>query len=120
MRIKIDHSEEKRGLLFKTTYSAVTFSVVFNETELQIIKSEKLGKELFAERLPPADISNGGIGKWDLYVKDLVKGKPDTYLCPGIVEANIYETALMEHFQELKAYFDAALNGGESSKEIEL
>lgn len=120
MRIKIDHSEVKRGLIFKTKYTAVTFSVVFTETELQIIKSEKLGKALFIERIPPADVSNGGAGKWDLFVKDLLKGKSDTYLCPGIVEAKVYENQLMENFQLLKSYFDAAEDGGESSREIEL
>ncbi len=50
MRVSIEHTEKKTGLIRKKTHYCVTCKVNFSEEEKQIIKQRDLGETVVLER----------------------------------------------------------------------
>ena len=119
MRVTIDHTEIKRGMILKTTYYEVVCTVTMSEEQLQIIRDKRLQDYIVLERIP-ADAKDGDNPDWfTLRIKHLMNGKPDRFLCPDPVRAKEYEAELLDRLRELKAFLEESAEVG-SSKVIEL
>ena len=124
MKVSLNHTEKKTGMIRKTKHYGVTVKIDFDATETAIITERKLGKDIVLERGYPSDMSEGeiekhanrGLGKklltaavsgtdangFDLTVNKLMKG--DTYHFSTPVEAKEYEAALKTALVRLKEW----------------
>ena len=114
MRVSIEHSDKAVGLLRMVNQIQVTTTVQFSEEELAVIRDRRLKDYIVAERVPDsrtaskfdaeyaASIADG----WHLRVKDLMKGKPDSFLFDTPVDAKIYEERLKEALKALKSFIE--------------
>lgn len=106
MRISISHQTVKKGLLFKTTYYEVSFSVAFTHEEKQIIKQRGLLKTKLVDRRPATAKNDDRDEKFELRVEDLMDGKTDRFLCATPSKSKIYEEDLLAMLQQMKLWLD--------------
>jgi len=108
MKVNITRGEEKAGLVFKKTYYTVTLDVQLTEEEKKVIQLTNAGDNILCERPKRAGIKdNAPPHIWHLYVRTLVKGKPDKYEFENIAEANSYNDALVPSLKNLKAFIES-------------
>jgi hypothetical protein len=112
MRVSIKHTDKSSGLIFKTHQVEVAVTVVFSDEELAIIKSRKLKDYVVLQREPDR-LRRERLGEtamahnprmFDLYVRDLVAGRPEQFFCDTPVDAKVYEQNLTEALKTLKSF----------------
>lgn len=138
MRINIEHTEKKQGMVFKKTLHGVSITINFSQEELQIIKVRKLERTVILERETPADVNeekhaDRGLARklataaimgadanhFHLTIGKLMRGT-DTYYVSTPLEAKAYEAELKEALPLLKQYITENEGITERSSTFEL
>lgn len=103
MHVRVRQETVRRGLTFRT-YSKVTFSVTLTNEERMVIKKARLRDYILWEREPPADVRPvpQNEHKWWMYVKDILKDKPHSYLTQSDIAAAYYIDELQQRLTVLK------------------
>ena len=104
MRVTIDHSEVRRGLLFKKTFHVVTLTVAMSHEEKQIVRLRRLGGVKLLDRRPADARVDDRDQKFELRVEHLLNGRPDAFFCATPSAAKIYEDELLRMLTQLKAW----------------
>lgn len=104
MRIKIKHSPQSVGILFKKTFVEVATTVLFSHEEIQIIRQRSLaGTKLMTRRPATAKVDDHD-EQFDLLVRDVLNGKTDRFLLADPSAAKRYQDALLETLAQLKLW----------------
>ena len=104
MRVSIDHKTVRKGWPFKTTYYEVHLKVAFTHEEKQIIRQRGLLKTKLLDRRPANARVDARDEKFELRVEDLMRNRPDRFLCATPSKAKIYEEALFGVMQQMKLW----------------
>jgi len=115
MRVSIEHSTEKRGLIFRTTYYSVNCTVHFSHEETQIIRQRKLEASVLLERRPATAKTDDRDEKFTLTVAHLVRGT-DRFLTANPGAAKIYQEDLLAALEQLKSW--VMVNADEASRTV--
>ncbi|MCA0869281.1 hypothetical protein LCL97_00445 [Seohaeicola saemankumensis] len=121
MRVKIDHSEKKIGLLRRRKFYCVTIEVDFSEEERQIIRERRLKRDVVLERKPSAELAvyeNDPPEKFWLLISDLLKG-PDTWMANSVLDAKQYADEVENLMPTLKGYIVGNTEIEQKSKTLE-
>ena len=111
MRVTIDHSEFKEGLIFKTRYHAVDVKVEFNEEEKAIVKKNQMADLVLLERTNEAHRGpKDEHYSVEVQLKAFMKRKPDRHVVKDPLEAREYDAIVREVLGNLKEHLVA---GGE-------
>ena len=106
MRISVSHDPIQKGILFKKTYYQVSVSVLFTHEEIQIIRQRGLQKTKLMDRRPATAKVDDRDEKLALFLRDLLNGKTDRFLCETPSKAKIYEEQLMAMLGQVNLWID--------------
>lgn len=100
----MSHHAVRRGFIVKTTYYEVHLSVAFSHEEIQVIRERNLSKTKLLDRRPADARVDDRDDKFELRLRDLMRGTPDRFLCATPSEAKIYEDALLSALAQVKLW----------------
>ena len=104
MRVSVSHQSVRKGLIFKTTYYEVQLDVVFSHEEMQVIRERNLSKTKLMDRRPATARVDDRDELFELRLKDLMRAKPDRFLCATPSRAKIYEDELLAALAQVKLW----------------
>lgn len=119
MRISIDHSTGKTGVLSFKTYPKITVSVEFNEEEKAVIKREGIASSTLVERVPVNARPDRNPEIYFLRIKDLLKGKFE-FLAENSFAAKDFEAELISSLEHLKMLVENTDDNQTGSRTFEL
>jgi hypothetical protein len=138
VRVSIEHTQETKGLLRKTTFYIVCLTVEFSEEEKSIIQQRKLERDIILERGAPANVdeekhANRGLlskaitaatkgldaNHFHLTIGKLLAGT-DRYALATPLEAKEYEAEIKDKLTALKGYIMGNARIEEKSSSFEL
>ncbi|MFO6466250.1 hypothetical protein ACK8OR_17815 [Jannaschia sp. KMU-145] len=106
MRVSIKHETVTRGAIFKKTFYEVRVAVLMSHEELQIIRQRNLLATKLLDRRPANAKVDDRDDKFDLFVKDIINGKEDRFLCPTPSDAKRYEDRMLHTLSQLKLWIN--------------
>ena len=114
MRVKIEHSEQSAGFLFKRPFVDVHLTVDFTHEEKQIIRQRRLEEQLLLNRIPANAKRDDDPDWYGLRVKHLFERRPDRHRCANPSEAKEYRAELEAAMRALKLWIgdNAELDDG--------
>ncbi len=121
MRVHINHREETRGFIRKTTLYFVNVRADFSEEEKQIIEDQGIGTVIVLERKRSEHLNDIKVEPefWYLRIENLMD-KGDDYALSSRGEAKQYAAAVEEALPQVKEYIMSNAEIDERSKTIEL
>src|SRR5690242_10588268 len=101
MRVTIEHTQTKIGLIIRNTVPAVRLSIIFTELEKAVIKENKLGNYTAFTIEPPSFAGNDPLR--DVPVKYLLTWgeKGHVFTCDDPIHARATEHVIREGLQNL-------------------
>ncbi len=116
MRLHIDKETVREGLIFKTTFYAVTVTVEFTEEEKVVIRANKLEDTALVTRPPSADCRPSrdyDPHPYNLLIEYLLSPRGDRYLCINGQDADEYERVVLREAEIFSANLKRMAEGGD-------
>lgn len=104
MRVSIKHETVRRGAVFKKTFYEVSVTVFLTHEEIQIVRQRNLLNTKLMDRRPANARVDDRDDKFALFVKDIVNGKTDRFLCATPSDAKRHEERMLNTLSELKIW----------------
>ena len=106
MRVVLDHTTVRKGLVLKKTFYEVSLQVHFTHEEVQIIRQRSLSPTKLLDRRPATARVDDRDDKFVLHLNDLLNGRVDRFLCATPSTAKIYEEDVLAAMQMVKQWLD--------------
>lgn len=106
MRVKIEHSEVREGLIFTKIFHEVHLTVDFTHEEKQIIRQRGLAEQVLLERVPPDARETDDPNWYALKVGHLLTRRPDRFRLANPADAKLYAEKLTEVLHGMKLWLD--------------
>jgi hypothetical protein len=104
MRVSIKHDTVRRGAIFKKTFYEVCVTVLLSHEEIQIVRQRNLLETRLMDRRPANAKVDDRDQKFALYVKHVINGKTDRFLCATPADAKRYEERMLDTLSQLKLW----------------
>jgi hypothetical protein len=104
MRVSVKHETVRRGAIFKKTFYEVRVTVLLTHEESQIVRQRSLLETKLMDRRPANAKVDDRDSKFELFVKDIMNGKTDRFLCATPSDAKRYEERMLDTLSQLKLW----------------
>lgn len=104
MRVSIKHATVRRGAIFTKTFYEVRVTVLLSHEEIQIVRQRNLLQTKLLDRRPANAKVDDRDSKFELFVKDIINGKTDHFLCATPSDAKRYEEQMLDTLSQLKLW----------------